>query len=485
MKKLKDILFGTSIVSVVGTTDQQISTLTFDSRTVELDSCFIAIKGLQVDGHQFIDKAIDLGASAIICEVVPQPREGVTYIQVANSSAALAVMASNYYDQPSRDLKLIGITGTNGKTTIASLLYELFTGAGFGVGLLSTIKVMVGMKEFKSTHTTADSITINKYLRAMCDAGMEFCFMEVSSHGIDQSRTDGLAFYGGVFTNLTHDHLDYHKSFAQYRDVKKRFFDQLGAKAFALTNIDDKNGSLMLQNTKAKTYTYALKSFADYNAKQLEHHLGGQLLKIQGKEVWTKLIGSFNAYNILAIYAVSELLGMDELELLQGISKLESVSGRFEYMVSKSNITAIVDYAHTPDALENVLDTIGEIRTKNEQLITVVGCGGDRDKEKRPLMGALAAAKSDIAIFTNDNPRSEDPELILEAMEAGVSAEHTRKVLVIADRKQAIKTAVQMAKSNDMILVAGKGHETYQEINGERHPFDDFKLLSEFLNPLK
>jgi UDP-N-acetylmuramoyl-L-alanyl-D-glutamate--2,6-diaminopimelate ligase len=426
-----------------------------------------------------------LGASAIICEVVPQPREGVTYIQVANSSAALAVMASNYYDQPSRDLKLIGITGTNGKTTIASLLYELFTGAGFGVGLLSTIKVMVGMKEFKSTHTTADSITINKYLRAMCDAGMEFCFMEVSSHGIDQSRTDGLAFYGGVFTNLTHDHLDYHKSFAQYRDVKKRFFDQLGAKAFALTNIDDKNGSLMLQNTKAKTYTYALKSFADYNAKQLEHHLGGQLLKIQGKEVWTKLIGSFNAYNILAIYAVSELLGMDELELLQGISKLESVSGRFEYMVSKSNITAIVDYAHTPDALENVLDTIGEIRTKNEQLITVVGCGGDRDKEKRPLMGALAAAKSDIAIFTNDNPRSEDPELILEAMEAGVSAEHTRKVLVIADRKQAIKTAVQMAKSNDMILVAGKGHETYQEINGERHPFDDFKLLSEFLNPLK
>jgi UDP-N-acetylmuramoyl-L-alanyl-D-glutamate--2,6-diaminopimelate ligase len=485
VKKLKDILFGTSIVSVVGTTDQQISTLTFDSRTVELDSCFIAIKGLQVDGHQFIDKAIDMGASAIICEVVPQPREGVTYIQVANSSAALAVMASNYYDQPSRDLKLIGITGTNGKTTIASLLYELFTGAGFGVGLLSTIKVMVGMKEFKSTHTTADSITINKYLRAMCDAGMEFCFMEVSSHGIDQSRTDGLAFYGGVFTNLTHDHLDYHKSFAQYRDVKKRFFDQLGAKAFALTNIDDKNGSLMLQNTKAKTYTYALKSFADYNAKQLEHHLGGQLLKIQGKEVWTKLIGSFNAYNILAIYAVSELLGMDELELLQGISKLESVSGRFEYMVSKSNITAIVDYAHTPDALENVLDTIGEIRTKNEQLITVVGCGGDRDKEKRPLMGALAAAKSDIAIFTNDNPRSEDPELILEAMEAGVSAEHTRKVLVIADRKQAIKTAVQMAKSNDMILVAGKGHETYQEINGERHPFDDFKLLSEFLNPLK
>lgn len=485
MKKLKDILFGTSIVSVVGTTDQQISTLTFDSRTVELDSCFIAIKGLQVDGHQFIDKAIDMGASAIICEVVPQPREGVTYIQVANSSAALAVMASNYYDQPSRDLKLIGITGTNGKTTIASLLYELFTGAGFGVGLLSTIKVMVGMKEFKSTHTTADSITINKYLRAMCDAGMEFCFMEVSSHGIDQSRTDGLAFYGGVFTNLTHDHLDYHKSFAQYRDVKKRFFDQLGAKAFALTNIDDKNGSLMLQNTKAKTYTYALKSFADYNAKQLEHHLGGQLLKIQGKEVWTKLIGSFNAYNILAIYAVSELLGMDELELLQGISKLESVSGRFEYMVSKSNITAIVDYAHTPDALENVLDTIGEIRTKNEQLITVVGCGGDRDKEKRPLMGALAAAKSDIAIFTNDNPRSEDPELILEAMEAGVSAEHTRKVLVIADRKQAIKTAVQMAKSNDMILIAGKGHETYQEINGERHPFDDFKLLSEFLNPLK
>ncbi len=485
MKKLKDILFGSSIVSVVGTTDQLISSLTFDSRTVEHRSCFVAIKGLQVDGHQFIDKAIDLGATAIICEVVPQPKEGVSYIQVANSSAALAVMASNFYDQPSRDLKLIGITGTNGKTTIASLLYELFKGAGFGVGLLSTIKVMVGTKEFKSTHTTADSITINRYLRAMCDAGMEFCFMEVSSHGIAQSRTDGLTFYGGVFTNLTHDHLDYHKSFAAYRDVKKQFFDQLGTKAFALTNTDDKNGAYMLQNTKAKTYTYALKSFADYNAKQLEHHLGGQLLKIQGKEVWTQLIGSFNAYNILAIYAVSELLGMDELELLQGISKLESVSGRFEYMVSPSNITAIVDYAHTPDALENVLDTIGEIRTKNEQLITVVGCGGDRDREKRPLMGALAAAKSDIAIFTNDNPRTEDPQSILEAMEAGVSAEHTRKVLVIADRKQAIKTAVQMAQSNDLILVAGKGHETYQEINGERHPFDDFQLLSDFLKPLK
>lgn len=485
MKNLKDILFGTSIVSVIGSTDCDISTLSFDSRTVEDQSCFIAIKGLQVDGHDFIDKAISSGARAIICEQLPNPKAGVSYIQVANSSEALAVMASNYYDQPSRDLKLIGITGTNGKTTIASLLYELFTQAGFGVGLLSTIKVMVGRKEFASTHTTADSLTINKYLRMMCDAGMEYCFMEVSSHGIAQSRTQGLRFHGGVFTNLTHDHLDYHKSFADYRDVKKQFFDQLSPKAFALTNIDDKNGSLMLQNTKAKQYTYALKSYADYRAQQLEHHLGGQLLKVQGQEVWTKLIGSFNAYNIVAIYAVAELLGMDQLELLQGISKLESVSGRFEYMVSKSNITAIVDYAHTPDALENVLDTIGEIRTKNEQLITVVGCGGDRDQAKRPLMGALAAAKSDLTIFTNDNPRTENPDSILEAMEDGVSAEHTRKVLVIADRKQAIKTAVQMAQSNDIILVAGKGHEAYQEINGTRHPFDDYEILSDFLKPLK
>lgn len=485
MNNLKDILFGVSIVSVVGTTDRLVSGLSFDSREVKEDGCFVAIKGLQVDGHKFIDKAIELGATTIVCQELPEPKDGVTYVQVANSSNALAVMASNFYDQPSRDIKLIGITGTNGKTTIASLLYELFTNAGFGVGLLSTIKIMIDRKVYQTTHTTADSITINKHLRAMCDAGLEYCFMEVSSHGIAQSRTKGLVFHAGVFTNLTHDHLDYHKSFAEYRDVKKQFFDQLPTKAFALTNIDDKNGSVMLQNCKAKTYSYALKSFADYKAQILEHHLGGQLLKVQGQELWTKLIGSFNAYNILAIYAVADLLGMDELELLQGISRLESVSGRFEYMISESNITAIVDYAHTPDALENVLNTIAEIRTKNEQLICVVGCGGDRDREKRPLMGALAAAKSDIAIFTNDNPRSEDPQKILEAMEAGVSAEHSRKVLVIADRKQAIKTAVQMAQSKDIILVAGKGHETYQEINGERHPFDDYQLLSEFLNPLK
>lgn len=485
MKNLKDILFGTSIVSVVGTTDLEVSMLSFDSRTVAANSCFIAIKGLQVDGHQFITKAIASGAKSVICEELPELVEGITFVQVSNSSEALAIMTSNFYDQPSRDIKLIGITGTNGKTTIASLLYELFTQAGFGVGLLSTIKVLVGRKEFISTHTTADSITINQHLRAMCDAGLEFCFMEVSSHGIAQSRTKGLHFHAGVFTNLTHDHLDYHKSFAAYRDIKKQFFDQLSSKAFALTNVDDKNGNLMLQNTKAKTYSYALKSYADFKAQVLEHHLGGQLLKIQGQELWTKLIGSFNAYNILAIYAVAQLLGMDELELLQGISKLESVSGRFEYMVSRTNITAIVDYAHTPDALKNVLDTIGDIRTKNEQIITVVGCGGDRDQEKRPLMGALAAAKSDIAIFTNDNPRSEDPQLILDAMESGVSAEHTRKVLVIADRKQAIKTAVQMARSEDIILVAGKGHENYQEINGKRHSFDDYKTLSEFLKPLK
>ena len=486
MSTLKDILFGASIKTVVGSTERTISALSFDSRTVTAQGCFVAIHGLQVDGHHYIEKALALGAIAVVCEQLPDDLQaGITYIQVANSSDALAVMASNFYHQPSRDLKLIGITGTNGKTTIASLLYELFTAAGFSVGLLSTIKVMIGQQQLESTHTTADSITINKHLRAMCDQGVEYCFMEVSSHGIAQSRTKGLVFHAGVFTNLTHDHLDYHKSFAAYRDVKKQFFDHLSPKAFALTNSDDKNGAVMVQNTKAKIYSYALKSYADYTAQQLEHHWSGQLLKVQGHELWTKLIGSFNAYNILAIYAVAELLGMDELELLQGISALESVSGRFEYMVSASDITAIVDYAHTPDALENILNTIAEIRTKNEQLITVVGCGGDRDKEKRPMMGALAASKSDIAIFTNDNPRSEDPQLILEAMEAGVSAEHSRKVLVIPDRQQAIKTAVQMARANDIILVAGKGHETYQERDGVRHPFDDYQILSDYLHPLK
>jgi UDP-N-acetylmuramoyl-L-alanyl-D-glutamate--2,6-diaminopimelate ligase len=379
---------------------------------------------------------------------------------------------------------LIGVTGTNGKTTIVSLLYRLFREAGYEVGLLSTVRIMVGTKEYSASHTTPDSLTINRFLRQMVDAGVEFCFMEVSSHGIHQRRTEGLQFIGGIFTNLSHDHLDYHKDFKEYRDVKKSFFDHLPNNAFALVNIDDKNGLIMLQNTSAKKYTYALKTYADYKAQILENLFSGLLLKINNNELWVKLIGTFNAYNLLAIYATADLLGLDSMEVLQLMSTLESVDGRFQYAVSSSNITAIIDYAHTPDALKNVLETINTIRTGNEALITVVGCGGDRDAAKRPKMGSIAAQLSTKVIFTSDNPRSEDPETIIEQIEAGVPAEHYKKTLSIGDRKQAIKTACQMADDGDIILVAGKGHETYQEINGERKDFDDFKIVNQLLTAL-
>src|SRR5690606_38905040 len=390
-----------------------------------------------------------------------------------------------YYEEPSANLKLVGVTGTNGKTTVATLLYHLFKKAGYKVGLLSTVKILVDKKEYKATHTTPDSLTINRFLKEMNEAGVEFCFMEVSSHGIHQNRTEGLHFEGGIFTNLTHDHLDYHNTFAEYRDVKKSFFDRLPSKAFALVNIDDKNGLVMLQNTKARKYTYALKSYADYKAQILENQLGGLLLKVNDSEVWTRLIGNFNAYNILAIYATADLLGLEKVEILRLISDLESVSGRFQYFISDEKITAIVDYAHTPDALKNVLETINSIRTKNEELITVVGCGGDRDKAKRPVMGQIATALSTKVIFTSDNPRSEKPEAIIEAMEKGVEPQHFKKVLSITDRAQAIKTACQMAQPNDIILIAGKGHETYQEIKGERFDFDDYKTVKEFLKQLQ
>lgn len=486
MMELKDILYKVTLNSVVGSTSVSINNIDFDSRNISFNDVFVAIPGSVVDGHNYIDKAVNQGAIAVVCEILPEEFiNGVTYVQVESSSQALAVMASNFYGNPSENLKLVGITGTNGKTTIASLLYQLFKKAGFKVGLLSTVKIMVDNIEYKATHTTPDSLTINKYLKQMNDEGVEFCFMEVSSHGIHQNRTEGLCFEGGIFTNLSHDHLDYHETFAEYRDVKKSFFDKLPPKAFALVNIDDKNGLVMLQNTSAKKYTYALKTYADYKSHILENQFGGLLLKINESEVWTRLIGSFNAYNLLAIYGAAELLGLEKEETLRLISELESVSGRFQYLISDEKITAIIDYAHTPDALQNVLETINSIRTKNEELITVVGCGGDRDKTKRPKMGHIASVLSTKVIFTSDNPRSEVPEAIIEEIEKGVEPQNFKKTMSIVDRKQAIKTACQLAQPNDIILIAGKGHETYQEIKGERFDFDDFKIVQEFLKQLQ
>lgn len=486
MSILKDILYKVNINAVVGNTNVAINTIQFDSRKIANNDVFVAVNGTVVDGHNYIDVAIKQGALVIICETLPTNLvDGVTYVEVDNSNKALAVMASNYYDSPSDNLKLVGVTGTNGKTTVTTLLYQLFKNAGFKVGLLSTVKILVDDIEYKATHTTPDSLTINKYLKMMNDAGVEFCFMEVSSHGIHQSRAEGLRFEGGVFTNLSHDHLDYHKTFAEYRDVKKSFFDGLGKNAFALTNVDDKNGLVMLQNTVAKKYTYALKGYADYKSQILENEFSGLLLSIDGSEVWTRLIGNFNAYNVLAIYATAELLGLEKVEILRLISELQSVSGRFQYLVSDEKITAIVDYAHTPDALKNVLETINSIRTKNESLITVVGCGGDRDKTKRPKMAHIASELSTKVIFTSDNPRSEVPEAIIADMEEGVEPQNFKKTLSIVDRKQAIKTACQLAETNDIILIAGKGHETYQEINGERFDFDDYKTVQEYLELLQ
>ena len=486
MKVLKDILYKVPINAVVGDTSVAINAIHFDSRKIGEGDVFVAVKGSVVDGHDYIEKAIEQNAIAIICEELPHILiEGITYVEVGNSNKALAILASNYYESPSQNLRLVGVTGTNGKTTVATLLYQLFKNAGYKVGLLSTVKILVDNKVYKATHTTPDSLTINKYLKEMNDEGVEFCFMEVSSHGIHQSRTEGLYFEGGIFTNLSHDHLDYHNTFAEYRDVKKAFFDKLSNKAFALVNTDDKNGLVMLQNTKAKKFTYALKSYADYKAQILENQFSGLLLKVNDNEVWTKLIGSFNAYNVLAIYATAELLGLENFEILRLVSELESVSGRFQYLISDEKITAIVDYAHTPDALKNVLETINSIRTKNEELITVVGCGGDRDKTKRPKMGHIASELSTKVIFTSDNPRSEDPEAILKDIEKGVEPQNFKKSLTIVDRAQAIKTACQLAQPNDIILIAGKGHESYQEIKGERFDFDDYKIVQECLRLLQ
>ena len=486
MKNLKDILYKVAVEKVFGSTEIAVQDIVFDSRNIFHNSAFVALKGTATDGHKYIDSVLEKGATVIICEDVPKHiKQGITYIKVNDSKKALAIMADNFYDNPSQEIKLIGITGTNGKTTIATLLYQLFKNAGNKVGLLSTVKVMVGEKEYPATHTTPDSITINNYLRLMVEDDITYCFMEVSSHGIHQKRTEGLHFTGGIFTNLTHDHLDYHSSFAEYRDVKKTFFDQLPKSAFALVNIDDRNGNLMQQNTKAKKVTYALKTLADYKARILENQFSGLLLSINEQQVWTKLIGYFNAYNVLAIYATADLLGIDSLENLRLISELESVSGRFQYLISDTGITAIVDYAHTPDALKNVLETINTIRTNNEKVITVVGCGGDRDKTKRPKMGHIASQLSNQVIFTSDNPRTENPDTIITEMEAGVEPQNTKKTLSITDRKQAIKTASKLAEKGDILLIAGKGHENYQEINGVKTDFDDYQIITEILKELQ
>ena len=482
MKSLKEILYKTGITKVIGTTEIEINSICFDSRNLKPNDLFIAIIGTQTDGHNYIEKVINNGAIAIVCEILPEKIvEGITYVEVENSSFALGIIASNYFSNPSSKLKLIGVTGTNGKTTIVTLLYKLFRSLGYSVGLLSTIQNKIDDKEISATHTTPDAIQINKLMKDMVSEGCEFCFMEISSHAINQNRIAGLEFAGGIFTNITHDHLDYHPTFEEYIRVKKKFFDDLPSSAFSLSNVDDKNGRIMLQNTKAKKYTYSLKELTNFKCKIIENQFEGLQLNINGTDIWFKLIGEFNAYNLLAIYATANLLCENESEILTILSNIDSAEGRFEFVKSASGIIAIVDYAHTPDALKNVLNTINAIRTMNEKLITVVGAGGDRDSKKRPLMAQIVSEKSDKIIITSDNPRSENPEEIIDEMKKGVEPQNSRKVLSIINRKEAIKTACALAQPKDIILVAGKGHEKYQEIKGVKHPFDDKEILMEIL----
>ena len=477
--KLKDTLTNCNLLEIVGEKDVEILGITFDSRKVEPGTMFFAVKGTQVDGHDYIAKAIEQGATAVVCEKLPKTKaEGVTYIQVANSAYVLGVAASNFFGNPSEKLRLVGVTGTNGKTTIATLLYRLFTDAGYHCGLLSTIENIVKREVIPSTHTTPDPIELNTLLQQMVEQGCEYAFMEVSSHSVAQDRIAGLHFAGGIFTNLTHDHLDYHKTMANYRNAKKKFFDNLPQSAFALTNLDDKNGTVMLQNTKAKKLTYALKHDADFKGIVMESHFDGMLLKVNGTEVFTQLVGGFNASNLLAIYGAAIALGFNKDELLVEISKLRGANGRFDMVHSESGIVGIVDYAHTPDALENVLTTINEVRCHKEQLITIVGCGGNRDTTKRPEMAAVAVKLSDRVILTSDNPRNEAPDEIIRQMKAGIAEADKHKVLSITNRREAIRTGVALAKKGDIILVAGKGHENYQEINGVKNHFDDKEELS-------
>jgi len=485
MKNLKDILYSVTLTSVKGITDVNVNAIVFDSRKANENSIFVAIKGTAVDGHDFISSVIEKGCKIIVAEQEVEVSDEVTLIVTDNTQKALAIMATNFFDHPSAKLKLVGVTGTNGKTTTTTLLYNLFSKLGHKCGLLSTVVNKIGDKDIISTHTTPDPVALNELLNQMVEEGCTHCFMEVSSHAVHQHRITGLKFTGGVFTNITHDHLDYHKTFQEYIRVKKTFFDNLLADAFSLVNVDDKNGMVMLQNTKASKYSFALKSPADFKVKVLENQFSGLVLNLCGTEVWSRLIGDFNAYNLVAVYAVSELLGEEKLEVLTVLSNLESVEGRFQYTTSEKGITAIVDYAHTPDALENVLKTIDNIRTKNETVYTVVGCGGDRDKAKRPKMAGIACEMSDKVIITSDNPRSEDPKVIIEEMMEGVEGLHFKKTLSIEDREQAIKTAVSMAEKGDIILIAGKGHEKYQEIKGVKHHFDDMETVTNLFKKLE
>lgn len=478
--ELKELLYNVSIVATNADRNSDIKALTFDSRTATDGTMFFAIKGTNNDGHDYISKAIEQGCKIIVLEYgIDKLPSDIQYIQVEDSSRVLGVIASNFYGNPSQKLKLIGVTGTNGKTTTATLSYELFKNLGYHVGLLSTVVNKIGDDVIPSTHTTPDPITLNRLLAQMVEDGCDYCFMEVSSHAIVQNRIAGLDFDIAGFTNITHDHLDYHHTFKAYIEAKKMFFDGLKSSAKAITNADDKNGMVMLQNTQATKYTYGLKSIADFKAKIIENQFSGLVLNLDGNEFWTQLIGRFNAYNLLLVYTIAVLLDQDKWEVLTALSKLQSVEGRFQYIVNDSNVTAIVDYAHTPDALENVLKTITDIRTQNERVITIVGCGGDRDKAKRPEMAKIACDYSDQVILTSDNPRSEDPNEIIAEMQTGVEAQNFRKVLSITDRFQAIKTACTIAQPNDIILIAGKGHEKYQEIKGVKHDFDDIKVVKD------
>jgi UDP-N-acetylmuramoyl-L-alanyl-D-glutamate--2,6-diaminopimelate ligase len=479
MKILTDILKNIAVQQCIGDSSLCVHQLHIDSRKVEEGDCFVAIRGTLNDGHQFIDSCIVNGAKVIVCETLPVSLDkAVTYVQVENAAAILGFLAANFYDQPSKRIKVVGVTGTNGKTSIVTLLFRLFRSLGYNVGLLSTVQNQINETVIPSTHTTPDAISLNKLMNDMVDEDCEYCFMEVSSHAIEQYRIAGLQFTGAVFSNITHDHLDYHKTFENYIKAKKKFFDGLPNTAFALTNADDRNGAVMLQNTKAKKYTYAIKSIANFKTKVLENSIAGLHLEIDGVELFTRLIGDFNAYNLTAVYATALLLEVEKEACLISLSSLQPPSGRFEQISSPmSSKLGIVDYAHTPDALKNVLQTIAEFSKGNEQVITVVGCGGDRDKAKRPVMAEIATRYSDRVIFTSDNPRSEDPEEILKQMNAGVSPTEKRKVLTIADRREAIKTAVLLAQKGDLILIAGKGHETYQEINGVKAHFDDKEEL--------
>ena len=485
MKLLSDILYKVKLEEIIGSTHVAISSIVFDSRKVKKDSLFVATKGAADDGHIYIQKAIELGAIAIVCEEIPKDKnDQITYVKVTDSTYALGVMACNYYDNPSEKLKLVGITGTNGKTTTVTLLFNLFKSLGYSVGLLSTVQNKINNTVIPSTHTTPDAITLNELLFKMEEQGCEFVFMEVSSHAIVQNRIAGISFTGALFSNITHDHLDYHKTFDEYIKAKKQFFNLLPSTAFALTNRDDKNGMVMLQNTKANKYTYALKNIADYKCKIIESHLNGLLLNIDNHEVWVKLIGTFNAYNILSVYATAVLLKQDITSVLTALSNLNSVEGRFQFVKSPNGVIGIIDYAHTPDALKNVLETVKEIRSGSEQVITLVGCGGDRDSAKRPIMAAIACEYSNKVILTSDNPRTEDPEEILNQMQAGINPVDVKKVLRITDRREAIKIACSFSSKGDIILIAGKGHEKYQEIKGVKHDFDDLEILKETIKIL-